>query len=77
MTSAQAANSKDLVVNLHSSSSERVLCLLVHGSSIEWLSSLIRVENDAKNGYHENPGKEILEKWSKNAFFPSGTVPKR
>ena len=39
MTSAQAANSKDLVVNLRSSS-ERVLCL--HGSS-EWLSSLIRL----------------------------------
>ena len=35
------------------------------------------VENDAKNGYREHPGKEILEKWSKNAFFPSGTVPKR
>ena len=35
------------------------------------------VENDVKNGYHEHPGKEILEKWSKNAFFPSGTVPKR
>ena len=34
-------------------------------------------ENDAKNGYREHPGKEILEKWSKNAFFPSGTVPKR
>ena len=35
------------------------------------------VENDAKNGYREHPGKEILEKWSKNAFFLSGTVPKR
>jgi len=35
------------------------------------------VKNDVKNGYREHPGKEILEKWSKNAFFPSGTLPKR
>ena len=35
------------------------------------------VKNDVKNGYHEHPGKEILEKWSKNAFFPLGTLPKR
>ena len=30
------------------------------------------VKNDVKNGYHEHPGKENLEKWSKNAFFPPG-----
>ena len=35
------------------------------------------VKNDVKNGYHEHPGKENLEKWSKNAFFPPGTLPKR
>ena len=35
------------------------------------------IKNDVKNGYHEHPGKEILEKWGKNAFFPSGTLPKR
>jgi hypothetical protein len=34
-------------------------------------------KNDVKNGYREHPGKEILEKWSKNAFFPPGTLPKR
>ena len=34
-------------------------------------------ENDVKNGYHEHPGKENLEKWCKNAFFPPGTLPKR
>jgi hypothetical protein len=35
------------------------------------------MENDAKNGYREHPGKGILEKWSKNAFFLPGTGPKR
>jgi hypothetical protein len=30
-----------------------------------------------KNAYCEPPGKENLEKWSINAFFPSGTLPKR
>jgi len=35
------------------------------------------MKNDVKNGYREHPGKEIFEKWSKNAFFPSGTPPKR
>ena len=35
------------------------------------------MKNGVKNGYREHPGKEILEKWSKNAFFPSGTLPKR
>jgi hypothetical protein len=34
------------------------------------------MKNDIKNGYCEHPGKEILEKWSKNAFSPSGTLPK-
>ena len=34
-------------------------------------------KNDVKNGYREHPGKENLEKWSKNAFFPPGTLPKR
>ena len=35
------------------------------------------MKNDVKNGYREHPGKGILEKWSKNAFFTSGTLPKR
>jgi hypothetical protein len=35
------------------------------------------VKNDVKNGNHERSGKGILEKWSKNAFFPPGTLPKR
>jgi hypothetical protein len=34
-------------------------------------------ENDVKNSYRETPGKGNLEKWSKNAFFSPGTVPKR
>ena len=33
------------------------------------------VKNDVKNGYREHPGKENLEKWSKNAFFPE--IPSR
>ena len=35
------------------------------------------MKNDVKNGYRETPGMEIIEKWSKNAFFPSGTLPKK
>jgi len=35
------------------------------------------MKNDVKNGYREHPGMEIFKKWSKNAFFPSGTLPKR
>jgi hypothetical protein len=35
------------------------------------------MKNDVKNGYHEHHGKEISEKWSKNAFSPPGTLPKR
>jgi hypothetical protein len=35
------------------------------------------MENDVKNGYCEHPGKGNLEKWSKNAFFSLGTVPKQ
>ena len=34
------------------------------------------MENDVKNGYCETPGKWILGKWSKNAFFSPGTLPK-
>ena len=33
-------------------------------------------ENDVKNGYHEHPGKENLEKWCENAFFSPGTAKK-
>jgi hypothetical protein len=35
------------------------------------------MENDVKNGCCEHPGNGMIEKWSKNAFFSSGTVPKR
>ena len=35
------------------------------------------MKNDVKNGYRETPGTEIIEKWSKNAFLPSGTLPKK
>jgi hypothetical protein len=35
------------------------------------------MENDVKIGYREHPGNGIIEKWSKNAFFSPGTVPKR
>ena len=35
------------------------------------------MKNDVKNGYRETPGTEIIEKWSKNAFFPSGTLLKK
>ena len=35
------------------------------------------VKNDVKNGYREHPGKENLEKWSKNAFFPSRHTAKK
>ena len=35
------------------------------------------MENDVKNSYRETPGKRKLEKWSKNAIFSSGTLPKR
>jgi hypothetical protein len=34
------------------------------------------MKNDVKNVYREHSGKEILEKWWKNAFFLPGTVPK-
>jgi hypothetical protein len=33
-----------------------------------------QTKSDVKNGYHDQPGKEISEKWSKNAFSPSGTL---
>ena len=35
------------------------------------------MENDVKNSYREIPGKGILGKWSKNAFFSPGTLPKK
>ena len=33
-------------------------------------------KNDVKNSYHETLRKGNLEKWSKNAFFSLGTLPK-
>ena len=35
------------------------------------------MKNDVKNDYRETPRMEIIEKWSKNAIFPSGTLPKK
>ena len=76
---------------LHDSKHNRSGNRVVHGSHSWAIFSLFSnpllciwqrnkwkgMKNDVKNGYCEHPRKEILEKWSKNAFFPSGTLPKR